>query len=49
VDVGATWYFNKNMSTWVDYKINPLDDNRFTRDAGISTDNIVAPGLVYPF
>ena len=25
VDVGATYYFNKNMSTFVDYKINLLD------------------------
>ncbi|MCE0344263.1 porin, partial [Klebsiella pneumoniae] len=24
VDVGATYYFNKNMSTYVDYKINLL-------------------------
>ena len=24
VDVGATYYFNKNMSTYVDYKINRL-------------------------
>ena len=30
VDVGATYYFNKNMSTYVDYKINLLDDNQFT-------------------
>ncbi len=36
VDVGATYYFNKNMSTYVDYKINLLDDNSFTRNAGIS-------------
>ena len=49
VDVGATYYFNKNMSTYVDYKINLLDDNRFTRDAGINTDDIVALGLVYQF
>ncbi len=49
VDVGATCYFNKNMSTYVDYKINLLDDNQFTRDAGINTDNIVALGLVYQF
>ncbi|EEU9577280.1 hypothetical protein FZE52_08525 [Escherichia coli] len=48
-DVGATYYFNKNMSTYVDYKINLLDDNRFTRDAGINTDDIVALGLVYQF
>ena len=49
VDVGATYYFNKNMSTYVDYKINLLDDNNFTQRAGISTDDIVALGLVYQF
>ncbi|UGB00857.1 porin OmpC [Leclercia sp. G3L] len=49
VDVGATYYFNKNMSTYVDYKINLLDDNAFTDRAGISTDDIVALGLVYQF
>ncbi|WP_333497783.1 porin OmpC [Kluyvera sp. CHPC 1.2972] len=49
VDVGATYYFNKNMSTYVDYKINLLDDTEFTRRAGISTDNIVALGMVYQF
>lgn len=43
VDVGATYYFNKNMSTYVDYKINLLDDNSFTHNAGISTDD--GPGL----
>ncbi|WP_333494473.1 porin OmpC [Kluyvera sp. CHPC 1.251] len=49
VDVGATYYFNKNMSTYVDYKINLLDKNDFTQAAGISTDNIVALGMVYQF
>ncbi len=49
VDVGATYYFNKNMSTYVDYKINLLDDSEFTRRAGISTDNVVALGVVYQF
>ena len=50
VDVGATYYFNKNMSTYVDYKINLLDGNdKFYEDNGISTDNIVALGLVYQF
>lgn len=49
IDVGATYYFNKNMSTYVDYKINLLDDNDFTKAAGISTDNVVALGLVYQF
>lgn len=32
VDVGATYYFNKNMSTFVDYKINLLDKNDFTKE-----------------
>ncbi|WP_435945679.1 porin OmpC [Dryocola sp. BD586] len=49
VDVGATYYFNKNMSTYVDYKINLVDDNDFTRAAGIGTDDIVGVGLVYQF
>ncbi|CAM6260933.1 MULTISPECIES: porin OmpC [Citrobacter] len=49
VDVGASYYFNKNMSTYVDYKINLVDENNFTRAAGISTDNIVAVGLTYQF
>ena len=49
VDVGATYYFNKNMSTYVDYKINLLDDNDFTKANGIATDDIVALGLVYQF
>ncbi|BDH45132.1 phosphoporin PhoE [Salmonella enterica subsp. enterica serovar Choleraesuis] len=49
VEVGASYYFNKNMSTYVDYKINLLDDNRYTRENGVSTDNIVALGLTYQF
>ncbi|WP_253377115.1 porin OmpC [unidentified bacterial endosymbiont] len=49
-DVGATYYFNKNMSTYVDYKINLLDeDDNFYKDNGVSTDDIVALGLVYQF
>lgn len=49
VDVGATYYFNKNMSTYVDYQINLMDDNDFTDAAGINTDDTVALGLVYQF
>jgi len=49
IDVGATYYFNKNMSTYVDYQINLLDDNTFTKAAGINTDDVVALGLVYQF
>ncbi|HCR9768622.1 TPA: porin OmpC [Citrobacter koseri] len=50
VDVGMTYYFNKNMSTYIDYKINLLDeDDSFYADNGIATDDIVAVGLVYQF
>ena len=46
-DIGATYYFNKNMSTYVDYKINLLDedDSFYTRN-NISTDDVVALGKV---
>ncbi len=48
VEVGMTYYFNKNMSTYVDYKINLLDeDDSFYESNGIATDDIVAVGLVY--
>lgn len=46
VDVGATYYFNKNMSTYVDYRINQLDDDNAL---GLNTDDTVAVGLVYQF
>ncbi|EPK7689730.1 porin OmpC [Serratia marcescens] len=49
VSVGTTYYFNKNMSTYVDYKINLLDKNEFTEANKIATDNIVGVGLVYQF
>ncbi|RIQ16100.1 porin, partial [Salmonella enterica] len=38
--------FNKNMSAYIDYKINLLKDDN---PAGLSTENIVATGLVYEF
>ncbi|WP_052283549.1 porin OmpC [Kluyvera genomosp. 1] len=50
VDVGATYYFNKNMSTYVDYKVNLLDSSsNFYHANGISTDNILGVGLNYQF
>lgn len=49
IDIGASYFFNKNMSTYVDYMINLLDKNKFTRSNDISTDNIVALGLIYQF
>ena len=50
--VGATYFFNKNFSTYVDYKINLLDedDSFYNKDhADISTDDVVALGMVYQF
>ncbi|WP_223240188.1 porin OmpC [Citrobacter gillenii] len=49
VDFGATYYFNKNINVFVDYMINLVDENSFTREAGISTDDVTAVGVVYQF
>ncbi|MBV8043655.1 porin OmpC [Pluralibacter sp.] len=50
IDVGAYYYFNKNFSTYVDYKINMLDnDASFYEANGISTDDVVGIGLTYQF
>ncbi|WP_142501819.1 phosphoporin PhoE [Klebsiella sp. 2680] len=46
IDVGMTYYFNKNMNAFVDYKINQLkSDNKL----GINDDDIVAVGMTYQF
>ncbi|WP_459567986.1 porin, partial [Enterobacter asburiae] len=45
-EVGATYYFNKNMSTYVDYIINQIDsDNKL----GVGSADTVAVGIVYQF
>ncbi|WP_284973156.1 porin OmpC [Atlantibacter hermannii] len=50
VSVGSYYYFNKNFSTYVDYKINLLDeDDEFYKAAGISTDDVVGIGMIYQF
>ncbi|WP_313084455.1 porin OmpC [Atlantibacter sp.] len=50
VSVGANYYFNKNFSTYVDYKINLLDeDDSFYSNNGISTDDVVGIGMIYQF
>ncbi|MGP4140467.1 porin OmpF [Sodalis praecaptivus] len=45
-EVGATYYFNRNMSTYVDYIINQIDDDNAL---GINSGDVVALGLVYQF
>ncbi|WP_319640965.1 porin OmpF [Siccibacter colletis] len=45
-EVGATYYFNKNMSTYVDYIINQIDSDNAL---GVASDDTVAVGIVYQF
>ncbi|AXG46909.1 MULTISPECIES: porin OmpC [Photorhabdus] len=49
ISVGSYYYFNKNLTTYVDYKINLLDSNEFTKATGTSTDNVVGVGMIYQF
>ncbi|PNM23273.1 porin OmpC [Yersinia enterocolitica] len=49
VSVGTYYAFNKNMTTYVDYKINLLDEDNFTRANNLMTDDVVGVGLVYQF
>jgi len=49
VDFGASWLFSRNMQTYVDYKLNLIDSSDFSQAAGVSTDDVLAVGLVYQF
>lgn len=49
VSVGTYYAFNKNMTTYVAYKINLLDEDNFTRHNALNTDDVVGVGLVYQF
>ncbi len=49
IEIGTNYFFNKNMYTYVDYKINLLKKDSFTRAADVNTDNILGLGLVYQF
>lgn len=49
ISVGSFYKFNKNMTAVIDYKINLLDKNQFTKDANVATDNVVGLGLTYQF
>ncbi|KYP95477.1 membrane protein, partial [Sodalis-like endosymbiont of Proechinophthirus fluctus] len=48
-ELGASYNFSKNILTFIDYRINLLSKDDFTRVARISTDNIVALGMTYMF
>lgn len=49
LEVGTSYNFNKNMLTFIDYRINLLSKNDFTHDTQISTENILAMGMTYMF
>ncbi|WMY95120.1 MAG: porin [Arsenophonus sp.] len=49
LSLGAFYYFNKNLTAVVDYKINLMHSNDFTKKYGINKDNVVGLGLVYKF
>jgi outer membrane pore protein F/outer membrane protein N len=55
VDVGTSYNFNKNMSAYIDYKVNLVrkndqeQHNKFLKDTKIETGNQVAIGISYEF
>lgn len=49
IDLATTYSFNKNLALIFEYKINLLDDNTFTRNNGISTDDVFVTMLNYKF
>lgn len=49
VSLGAFYYFNKNLTAVVDYKINLVNSNVFTKKYAIGSDNLVGLGLLYQF
>lgn len=50
IEAGATYYFNKNMSVYGDYKINLLNENNSDVKAlGLATDNVIGVGAIYQF
>lgn len=46
---GGAYFFNKNMSADVIYKVNLLDKNSFTQNSGINVDDVLAVALIYYF
>jgi len=49
VEIGTSYAFNKNMYTYIDYKINLLKKDEFTAANKINTDDVLGLGLVYQF
>ncbi|WP_052284050.1 porin [Kluyvera genomosp. 1] len=49
IEVGTWYYFNKNMNVYAAYKFNLLDDNAYSAESGLATDDQAAVGIVYQF
>ncbi len=52
IQVGATYYFNKNFNVWADYYINLLDkDTDYAQTVGglNGNDDMAAVGVTYQF
>ncbi|WP_416041881.1 porin [Edwardsiella ictaluri] len=46
---GAEFALNKNMLTYIEYKVNLLDEDKFSRSNNVDTDNQVGIGIQYNF
>ncbi|MEW7311605.1 porin [Buttiauxella gaviniae] len=49
VEVGAWYYFNKNMNVYAAYQFNLLDDNSYTAQSDVNTNDLATVGIVYQF
>lgn len=49
ISLGAFYYFNKNITATVDYKINLIKKTNFSKKYGVNSNNIIGLGLVYKF
>ncbi|CAL4326418.1 porin [Buchnera aphidicola] len=50
INISTRYEFNKNISTYMNYKINLLKSNNdYVKKNNISTDNVLGAGIVYQF
>ncbi|AEO08705.1 OmpF-like porin [Buchnera aphidicola str. Ak (Acyrthosiphon kondoi)] len=49
INISTRYEFNKNISTYMNYKINLLKSDNFIKKNNIPTDNTIGAGIVYHF
>lgn len=49
ISIATRYEFNKNISAYMNYKINLLKENHFVIENNITTDNMIGAGIVYQF